>query len=448
MNPLHILSLHVQDYGIIKDANITPTDKPTVLAGVNGAGKSTMLNAIEAALNKFSVAQPIRKGEDSAKITVKLGNFATGETIYTIERKFTDRGGRIGDSLIVKDANGAQVPKVSTFLESLIGSGAAIDPTEIMLQRPGEKIETFAKRQAETLMERLGLTEVLDRLDREIKTVFDARTVKNSQVASLEGDVSRYETYPPNTPDAELDVAALSKAIGQCQQSINQHADATRRLAIVSQRVSDINSHIVSLKQQLDQAERELESTKSLEIEASNEESKRQDLATIAKAQAEDAQAKINSANAINANVRLKREHKAAKQRLTVAAKEAADMTAKIEALRKERIDAVASAKIPVEGLEFSPQGLIYNGIPLVQESTGNMTRVCALLATAESPQCRVMLLRDVTLLSTANRQIIHDVAKEKGWQVWEEVMAEAPPSDGLYIVAGEISAVNGKGVA
>lgn len=435
--PLHILQLRVTDYGVLKSAHITPDDgKPVILAGDNGMGKSTTLNAIESVLTGSKIAKPIRDGQSKALIQISLGDSATGSVSYTLERKLTANG---GDALVIKDPEGRQVASPAKFMAGLIGSGSAIDPTEIMQARPGEKPETFAKRQAQTLLERLGLTEKMSAIESDIATQMDARKVKNGRVSDLERDVESNANYPANTPDAPVDVATIAADTQRCQDALRRFSGMESAAQVAQRMVNDTLERIQKLEHELGAQRLELQDRQQRHRDASmaivtGAEAVEQAQVTIGKNQDQ-----LASANQINANVTRKLAHKAAQEKLAAASKESHALTTKIEALRKSKTDLVKSAKLPVEDLEFTDDGLLYKGLPLSQESTGIQTRVCSLMAMAEQPQCRVILLRNATLLNTSNRAIIHEIAKDRGYQVWEEVFCETKPEDGLWIVEGEI---------
>lgn len=435
--PLHILQLRVTDYGVLKSAHITPDDgKPVILAGDNGQGKSTTLNAIESVLTGSKIAKPIRDGQSKALIQINLGDSATGEVFFTAERKLTANG---GDALVIKDPEGKQVPSPAKFMASLIGSGSAIDPTEIMQALPGEKQETFAKRQAQTLLERLGLAEKMAQIESDIATQMDARKVKNSRVSDLERDVESNANYPANTPDAPVDVATIAADTQRCQEALQRFSGMESSAQVAQRMVNDTAERIQKLEHELAAQKIELQERQQRHRDASMAVVSGAESAELAQVTIGKNHDQLASANRINANVTSKLAHKAAEKKLGDAMALAHELTVKIEALRKSKTDLVKTAKLPVDDLEFTDAGLLYKGLPLAQESTGIQTRVCSLMAMAESPQCRVILLRNATLLNKANRDIIHGIAKDRGYQVWEEVFTETKPEDGLWIVEGEV---------
>jgi hypothetical protein len=152
-----------------------------------------------------------------------------------------------------------------------------------------------------------------------------------------------------------------------------------------------------------------------------------------------EAQERLSTANATNAAVTKKRDRKALSAQLAEAEGKTSRLTTELDKLREERLNLVRAAKLPVEGLELTEAALLFNGAPLAQESTGNQLRVCSLLAMAEQPECRVLFLREGSLMNSANRAIIYEVAQERGYAVWEERFSETPIDGALWIEAGHV---------
>jgi hypothetical protein len=152
-----------------------------------------------------------------------------------------------------------------------------------------------------------------------------------------------------------------------------------------------------------------------------------------------EAQERLSTANATNAAVTKKRDRKALSVQLAEAEGKTSRLTTELDKLREQRLDIVRNAKIPVEGLELTPEALLYNGKPLSQESTGNRIRVCSLLAMAEDTGSRVIFLKESALMNESNRQIIYKVAQERQFQIWEERFSETPIDGALWIEAGRV---------
>lgn len=442
--PLQIIQLRITNFGIIRAAAILPDGSPVILAGDNGQGKSTVLLAIESVLFAKKLAKPITTGADKAKLELELGEAGTTKPIYTIEQIIKDGAdGKPLYNLKVIGADGKQVPSPSEFIKSLMESGAALDPTAIMQPRPGERPETLAKRQAEQLMERLGLTERAAELDKAIEKLTGDRKVANDNTDRLKARLGAMEV-PKGTPDVPLDISALAKEQSELNGLMAQRQRLCDKIGPKRESVKGAELRVSELEKMLATAKETLAGAKKLATDADSELVDFDE--TNPPEGVQDAlngvMEKLTNANAINGAVQKKQERKQLSTELTEAEAKAGTLTKELDTAREERLNLVREAKLPLEGLELTADALLYKGKPLVQESTGNQIRICAELAMAENPECRVLFIREGSLTNHKNKQIIYDVAQEKGWQVWEEAFSEQPIKDALWVEGGEVTNV------
>jgi DNA repair exonuclease SbcCD ATPase subunit len=433
--PLHIIRLSLTNCGIIEAAAICPdSNKPLVLAGDNGQGKSTVLNAIESVLFGRKLAEPITHGQDKAEIKLDLAEAGETKPLYRIEQvvKKTPTGPVYG--LKVYDADKKQVPSPRDFINSLIASGAALDPTEIMQARPGERPETFAKRQAETLMERLGLSAQAATLDAQIADKAETRKIAKNAAEALQSRLEALEV-PPGTPDDPVDVAELGTKIATYKQLEAERGKLEEKVTNCASSLKRATEALAAAQKAWDAA-RDAEANASNMLGHFNEMNPKEGLASAI----EEAQSKLSSANATNAAVTKKRDRKALSVQLAEAEGKTSRLTTELDKLREQRLDIVRNAKIPVEGLELTPEALLYNGKPLSQESTGNQIRICSMLAMSEEPACRVIFLRSGALTNTKNKKTVFDIAQQRGWQCWCEEFSETPQEGALWVEAGNIT--------
>jgi DNA repair exonuclease SbcCD ATPase subunit len=438
---LHIIRLTVTNFGIIKAAAIHPDGSPIVICGDNGAGKSTLLLAIESVLYGRKLAAPVTTGQEKAQIKLELAEPGGTKALYKIEQVIkNDDDGHPCYNLKIMDAAGKQVASPVKFIESLILSGAALDPTEIMNPRPGERPETFAKRQAETLMERLGLAPRAKKMDAEIETKAGERKTAKDKADELQTRLDNIEV-PPGTPDEPVDVSALSLRMTELNNITSQRQRLHDKIQPKLDSVNNGKKTVERLEKELAEAKASLAGATKLHADAITELETFDDENPpmgIAKA-LEDVMAKMTNANAISAAVQKKKERKQVSTELAKAEADASNLQTELEKLREDRLNLVRKAKLPVEGLKLTEDALLFNGKPLIQESTGNMTRVCAELAMAEDPECRVVFIREGSLLNTANKAIIFEVAKKRGYQCWVESFSEKPLENALWIEGGKV---------
>lgn len=420
------------------------TGKPVVLKGDNEAGKSTVLDAIQLALTGEGAVNPIRHGESKAKITLEIGG---KEREFTIERTYTTKGGA---SLVVKDKEGQQVPKPQTFLDSLRAQHT-IDPLRILGMNP--------KEQAEALCAQLGLTEKMDDLDNAIEILMEKRRVESSNLKSIENRREAIKPAGRDVPDEMVDVAALAlerDQLGTKQQEFLAANQGVITLANTERErqkdVSDCNVEIERIKKELAAAERKaVAADKALVAAKKNRADADQEIKRLAPeqekvtARVSQVNAELANANEINEAVRQKDQRATLTQEMVAAEKKVDAFTKDIEGKRSEKVNLVKKAKLPIDGLELTDSGLLFKGEPLADLNTASQIRVSAALAMAESPQLRILFIREGALVNDENKKVIFGIAQERDYQVWMEVFSPTDEGDGIFIEEGEISTIDGK---
>ena len=98
-------------------------------------------------------------------------------------------------------------------------------------------------------------------------------------------------------------------------------------------------------------------------------------------------------------------------------------MDADIDSLGKERADLIAGAKLPIEGLTFTEDGLQLNGVPFVpgKVSDSQCIEIAAKLVIAANPKVKVFRIARGESLGTKRLQSIIEIAKKNGYQGFVE---------------------------
>ena len=134
----------------------------------------------------------------------------------------------------------------------------------------------------------------------------------------------------------------------------------------------------------------------------------------------------IGNAESTNAKVRANAAHVAAKARAKALADEYAAKTAAIDAIDAERTKRIADAKMPIDGLSFSEDGAVtFRGVPMSQASQAEAIRVSMAIGLAMSPELKIVLIRDGSLLDADSRTLVADIAAANGAQVWMEIVGK-----------------------
>lgn len=431
MNPFHITRLEIDSFKRIVATAISPaTGKPVLLTGDNGQGKSSILDSILWAFTKSGVGKPIREGESSAVVGVRITN---GDQTYIIKRRA--KGANF--YLDVTDADGGKIEKPQTFLDSLVGN-LSFDP------------EAFArlkdKQQADQLREATGLDTV--EIDAEIDRTFTLRAAANKDDKAAE---AAYKSVPLVSGDIQelLSAGELAKERDALRDELKT-AEAARELVDLNEKyIAELSAEIQQLQAALERktAERKQEEER---LVAAKQTAAAREAAAAGHAerisaiteQLEGIDAKNAEINRNNDARRLRAErHKAWQE----AAKKAEDLDKKLAELRERRAAMIAEAKMPVEGLSIEADTVMLDGIPLSDLNTAKRIEVATRIAIAQNPQLGVIFVREGALINDANLAVIAQVAEANGMQLWVEKFQPDAGLTGLHIVEGEIALEDGK---
>ncbi|UOR02015.1 AAA family ATPase [Leucobacter allii] len=402
---MHIVGLTVENFQRVKAVSIEPDSSGAVIiSGKNAQGKSSLLNAIWAAIggregNK--AVKPIREGADEARVTVDLGDM----TVTRIWRNGTT-------AVKVQSKDGAEYKSPQTLLDSFIGK-LSFDPLAFTRLKDRE--------QKEALLQLVKLDIDLDELQRLRESAFAERTTIGQERKRL-GDVEVDE----NLPEAEESAAEI---IGEIRAA-HEYAAEFRRLEdgvdSWSSAVGRLKAQMKSLKLELESAEARLAGAKA-------------DLAVAtAPASTDLLEARLASVEETNAAIR---ENNGRRATLNAAAEldaKYATLTREIANLDEVKSDALARAEFPVAGLGFDADGVTFNGVPFAQASSAEQIRVSLAMAMSSNPKLRVIRIMDGSLLDSDGMRIITESAREHDFQVWIERVADAD-GIGFVIEDGEL---------
>lgn len=398
---MKITSLVAENFKRLKAVRIDTDGNPiVVLSGKNAQGKSSVLDAIWAALagraGVKEVSRPIRDGETKALVEITLDDIV-------VTRRWTGAG----STLEVKSAQGAKFPSPQKMLDDLIGK-LSFDPLAFAQSDP--------KAQLATLIDLADLDFDPDANASERKLVYEQRTEVNRDVKRVRAQLDGLPTPPEGTPDEEIDIVALAGELQNAEQA-TARAEALR----------------VEWRRNADEITRL--TTRNAEIVAEAEELKpvSQDrLAYLAQ--------EIASSDATNKAVRDKARRAELSAELEVAENNATLFTKQIVRLDEEKQEGIARAKFPVDGLGFDDEGVLYNGVPFQQASAAERLRVSVAMAMAMNPTIRVIRITDGSLLDSDNMRMIEEMATAQDFQVWVERVDESGEV-GIVIEDGEVKA-------
>jgi predicted ATP-dependent endonuclease of OLD family len=412
-----IISLQVENVKRVSAVEITPTGSTVVIGGRNGAGKTSVLDAIEMALGGGSLPDvPVHVGASKGQIICKLDDIIVTKTI-TPEGKTT---------LTVTTPDGKQrYGSPQTLLDGLVGK-LTFDPLAFSRQKPREQLET--------LRNLVGLD--LSALDRQRKALYDERALAGRDVQGRQSQIDAMPEYP-EAPAQEIDVADLAaqleavNAHNSKQDNLGIHKKtAEQSLAACEKRQQEITQEIARLQSKL-AMEREAAKTFTLMIAQA---------AVPVYQDAEPLRQRIKEAEATNRQVRANASRAAMVAQFATAKEQYAEYDAKIDAIDVEKQRLVREANFPIAGLGLGDEGVTFRGLPFSQCSSAEQLRISVAMGLAMNPKLKVLLIRDGSLLDSDNLQTISEMAETSGGQVWIERVGEGQECQ-VIIENGEVKA-------
>jgi DNA repair exonuclease SbcCD ATPase subunit len=409
---MKIVQLTAENIKRLTAVQITPQGNLVAITGKNGQGKTSVLDAIWWALaGKENIqASPIRKGQNKARVELKLGDL-------TVERRFTrveEGSAEFNTSLIVTNAEGAKYPSPQTMLDALLGE-LAFDPLGFMKMHPVEQREVFKR----------FVTEDLDGIDAEQKRDYDRRTDINrraKELQTLSGGLS-----PGDDLAARVDEQAI---LTELEQAGKRNTELANLRAQINSAITSAKQTLATAKEQEDRAAELEEEARELRDRAAINHSRGTE--ALANAEKEGAALPLQTVtldlrkkydDAVQHNDKVKEQERRMK-----AAREAQELEAQAAQLTQVMTDratfkaeCITKAKLPIEGLSLDEKFVLFNGVPLSQASDAEQLRISVAIAATLNPKLRVIRVRDGSLLDEDGLKLLGDFAEANDMQVWVE---------------------------
>jgi hypothetical protein len=415
--PLSIIELRAQNVMRLRVARIRfdPAQNVFVVSGRNGQGKSSVLLAVAMALGgkDFVPPMPVHRGESWGEIVLDLGK-------YVVRRSFLSNG---TTSLVV--TQGKEGPKIASpqgLLDSFVGD-LTFDPLSFSRMKPAE--------QAELLRKLAGLDFGAANNLRQI--AYEQRTEFNRDVAKL---TARLGAMPEHTdaPAAAVDVAEIAGRLSAAQATNAANVALRDSVKALGTYIAHDQTLILRLREELAAAEERC-ADRQQELKQ-----KQQQIADARDVDLVPLRTELLCAEDTNRKVRENGNRLRIAAELDDARRGSNERTAAIETIDESKVQAIAAARMPVNGLGFTADGTVMlNGFPLEQASGAEQLRVSVAVGIAKNPRLRVMLVRDGSLLDQDSMRLLGDLARENGAQLIVE-RVEIDGHTSVVIEDGEVA--------
>lgn len=402
--PTKISNLRVVNFKRISTLEIRPHDNAIILGGQNEQGKSSILDAIMAALGgpRYSPEMPVHAGQDKGHVELDLGD-------YTLRRTFKANGR--DEVQLINKTTGAKEGSPQKIIDSWLGS-VGFDPLQFASAKPVEQQATLKRLTGLDFFE----------ADQKRQRLFDQRTNTNRDAKSARAQYEGMAHYP-DMPASEVRMSEIADQINTGIQTNDRNRRARDKAASLFAEVEREQKKLEDLRRQL--AEQETLVTAKLE------EKKRAEayLLTIKDVDLTELQREASQIDSTNAKVRANADRAAKLVEVERLEAQSNKLTNDIEELDNAKRERLASAKFPLAGLSFDMEtgAVLYNAIPLAQASQAVQLKVSVAVGMALNPGLRVMLVRQGAFLDEKNLSMLVDLAHEHDFQIWIERVGTGP---------------------
>lgn len=418
---LYIMLLEEENVMRINRARIEPTPNGlTILTGANGEGKSSGMTGFDAAL-RGAIALPevpLRKGAKKGRIGAIIGQ--DGKPVWYVEITIT----KAGIYYELSDKDGKKQSKPQQIMKELVGAGICFDPLEFMRLSP-------AKQRDQLIAALPELGEAIAKLETEKAGLKSTAQEQRAEKKAADGAFQKVEE--PANPEVEIIRQSSADLIAEIREAEVQQRKLDD-LGLTTKRAGENHENsqreVERLKKELAEAEQHVINTAD-DLERLQADYKAMD--ELPKADISALQDKLRNIEEHNRQADLGTAYRDARKAALEAEKALKETERRVDGIDEKREDMLAKAKMPIEGLSFTEDGLIFNGLPLSQASSSQQLRVSTAIAMSLNPKMRMILIRDGSLIDDNGIELMRDLTTQRGFCVIMERVGTNPDKGILF---------------
>jgi DNA repair exonuclease SbcCD ATPase subunit len=409
---MHIIELRSDNFKRLRAVRLHLSGAGVVeIVGKNAQGKSSVLDAVWAALGGERAApdKPIRDDATKAEVYLDLGDIRVTRRWSSNDRS----------TLLVEDPDGTRRKSPQAVLDALVGR-LSFDPLEFT--------RMAGKDQASVLKTLAGLD--FAELDAARDHAFGNRTIVHREMKKLEGQLAA--TPPVDAPDDEVSIADLVTKHEAALAEIQKNGVIRRRHSTAEQMVQAARAKLVDLEKQVEVARAAL-LARDAELEVADDA-----VFGLVDPDATLITEQMKQIETTNARVRQRKSRRTLEVQLKEKAGDVAKLEREMETADEKKRALLNEARFPVAGLSVDGETVTFGGQPFKQASTAEQIRVGLAIGAALNPQLRVILVREGSSLDADAMSEVARWAKDNEMQVFLERVGEST-STGVLIEDGEV---------
>ena len=430
---LKVLKAEVTNFKNITHKTIEFDGKSAMVLGKNGAGKSSLLQALTCAINSNMIpSKAIKDGEETASTLLKVGGVLDGEyQEFNIDMYFSGANQR--GKLVISDKDGGKIPGGKKMVESIVGNVGfnILEFIDLGLTKDGKVSEPGVRQQIEVLKQFLPVEvqKLLMDLDSEKKEVFSFRAEINKDIKSNEAklknsemdpsDIEKYSEKLDNTKTVEA-MAKIGEDVSKYDQVVNAVETKVLKLNAIDEEVIRLNNLVGNLLKEREEVFDAVTKCNAWIVKKGERPSMgslQEELETIGKHN--EMHTKVVELKGFSESVRM----------LTVDSEGKTERLKQIDISKK---NVFVENPLPVKGLSFDENEILYKGLPFNenQHPSSTIIGIGLTIAMAMNPNLRLLIIKDGSLLDQKTLNYILTLVEGKGYQVFIEMVDNTGESD------------------
>lgn len=433
---MNIIKLCIKNFRCIELQEVDfVAGKITKLIGKNGAGKSSIIDAIFSAIQggslvkgkkwrRYQLGNLVRHGEHEARILIDLEQ--------------DQKSIRIARS-ITKDSSGGSTSKQLeiSFDETLttkdvmqLFSLLSIDIVEFMHASPADQFEK--------------ILEVVDRsklqaLEFEQSNIKDKLSEYNVHKRKVDDIIRNSEV---KTPVRVVDTSEISRELSETRQAMDVYNASKRDISIFQSEIEGVKTGVGKLDEIIEEQKRQLsrnegardQEQQKLKDMLSKKEGMIQEhnkkyyaeFSTEKQEAIERLESELENSSGANKQATLFESYKKACEEKTKLDLATGEEKAKLAQIVKQKSDLFKTAGITSEIVYDEERGLVIDNNIFSDLSSGQKVRtIVNILATLKQNRVNLLIVRDASILDNDTMQVLREVAQEHKLSVLLEIVED-----------------------